>query len=161
MDWKQPQYIAGCSAEAGNMRAIRKWLNRQKPNSASRRIDGDQSSCFQVRLAGSQGAQNQIADCGWENILRADLNYAWPPCVSASEKRTEVQIVRENYHSICTRVVYDLAVASRSIPKIGPMSAFETGAGQKFHPLRAEIHVDEKLQAKGSGTSISSARQAA
>jgi hypothetical protein len=41
------------------------------------------------------------------------------------------------------------------------MDRFETLALENRHPFRGEVHVDHQLHGADSGTSISSARQAA
>jgi hypothetical protein len=41
------------------------------------------------------------------------------------------------------------------------VNAIEARVGQELDPQRAQVHVDQEFHAAGSGTSISSTRQAA
>ena len=96
-----------------------------------------------------------------KNVLCADLDHAWLATLSVREKRAEIEIVSEDDQPVCTGVIHDLRVRCGRPANAGPMNTGETRIGWELDPQRAQVHIDQKLHAAGSGTSISSTRQAA
>jgi hypothetical protein len=131
------------------------------PNPAPIRVDCDQGAGFQVRATAVQRASDGLADGRREDVLRAYLEDARLSSLSFREKGAEIEIVSEDDQPVCTGIVHDLGVWRGWPANAGPVHAVETRIGQELDPRRAQVHVDQEFHAAGSGTSISSTRQAA
>ena len=77
------------------------------------------------------------------------------------QDRTEVQVVREDYVPGGAGEGQDLPVGCAGIAQRGPVGGLEPHRPEGVHPARRQVHVDEELQGLPSGSSSSSARQAA
>src|SRR6266404_4215985 len=83
------------------------------------------------------------------------------PALQRPEGAAEVEIVGEHDVAVLACPLHQRAIGGTWIADIGPVNSLEARAGELLHPERREVHVDEDLHERPSGTSISSARQAA
>jgi len=104
-------------------------LDWQQSNPAPIRVYCDQGAGFQMGAAAVQGANDDLADSGREDVLRADLEDAWLASLSFREKGAEIEIVSEDDQSVCTGIVHDLGVWRGCPADAGPVHAIETRIG--------------------------------
>jgi hypothetical protein len=136
-------------------------LNWQPPNPVPVRVHGYQGAAFQVPAASVQGTDDHRADGYREGVLRADLNDTRLARLPVREKRAGIEIVSEDDQPVFAGVVHNLGVWCGRLANVGPVNAIETRIGQELDSQRAQVHVYQEFHAAGSGTSISSTRQAA
>lgn len=84
-----------------------------------------------------------------------------PDALVKRENRSEVQIVSENDVTVLTSPFDNLGVGRARIADGSPVHGFKRHFLKNVYPTRREVDVNDDLQFSWSGTSISSARQAA
>jgi hypothetical protein len=123
------------------------------------RVHGDQGAGFQMRAAGVQGADDHRANGYREGVLRwRRLSVCRVPTrgdASFAAHKPSPQERGDGRLRICA--TWDDA----RLANVGPVNAIKTRIGQELDPQRAQVHVYQESHAAGSGTSISSTRQAA
>ena len=96
-----------------------------------------------------------------EQILSTELDDARPSDGARGEDCREVQIVGDQDELVLVRSREDLDVRRGCSTDCGPVDSLEPVARQPLDPAWRQVHVHEQLHGWRSGTSISSARQAA
>src|SRR6266545_2897997 len=96
-----------------------------------------------------------------EQVLSSDLHDAWRGSSASSEDCREVEIVGNEDEIVPMRVRQDLGVGGGRSTHGRPMDSLEPVLRQPTDPAWREVHVHDQFHGRRSGTSTSSARQAA
>jgi len=85
--------------------------DRQKPNAMAEGVHGDDGAGVKVWFSSPNGADHDIADGGWEDVLRPDLNDAGFVGPQSRQQCTEIQVVRENDPAVGSGEIEDLGIS--------------------------------------------------
>jgi hypothetical protein len=96
-----------------------------------------------------------------EKVLSSDLDDARRRPSVRGEDCGEVEVVRDDDEAVLVRPRQDLGVWRGRSPDSGPVDSLEPAARQPVDPAWRQVHVHEQFHGWRSGTSTSSARQAA
>jgi len=138
--------------------APRDWQNT---HSGTRFIYRHQRPVLKGGFVGAKSRNDQGLQVGRGDILGSNLKDARSFGTGGSENRTEVEVVCEDDMLCCLRPRHDLWVGGPGIAHARPVHGIGPVALKNRDPLRGQVHVNDQLHGTESGTSISSARQAA
>lgn len=78
-----------------------------------------------------------------------------------SEEGSEIEVVGKDDQAVLFRVGEDGGVSRRRRAHVSSVDGVNAGIAQPVNPARSKVHVEEELHDAVSGSSCSSARQAA
>ena len=108
-----------------------------------------------------EGVNDGADDIVSEKVLSSDLHDTRRSSSAGREDCGEVEVVRDDDELVLLRLRQDLGVSRCRRTDGGPVDALEPVARQPVDPAWRQVHVHEQLHGWRSGTSTSSARQAA
>jgi len=108
-----------------------------------------------------EGVNDGADDLVREKVLSSDLDDARRCAGARGEDRREVEVVRDDDEAVLVRPPQDLDVRRRRSTDGGPVDSLEPVMHQPTDPAWRQVHVHEQFHGRRSGTSTSSARQAA
>jgi len=125
--------------------------------------DDDQGAACQVLFMLPERGDHQTAHVGRQHVLPANLHHTRAAPLSQGQYRSEIQVVREHSVSIGLGPIHDRSVGGLGIAHRRPVGCRPMGILEQRNPVWRQVHVDQDLEAHGSGnaTSRSSTRQAA
>ena len=145
----------------------RAWLNRfGSPFDVTRRIsaclvDREQRATLDVVPVRLEGVNDGTDDLVREKVLSSDLDDARRPPGARGEDCREVEVVRDDDEDVLVRPRQDPGVRRGRSTDSGPVDSREPVTRQPLNRAWRQLHVHEQLHGWRSGTSTSSARQAA
>lgn len=124
-------------------------------------VNNDQRSRFHTLLVLTKTADNDVTEVGRENILGADLYYAWPAGFCGRQQRTKIEIVSKDRITIRASPLHDGTVRSFWVADLRPVGNFPSIRRENLRLFGRQVHIHKEFHDCRRGTSTSSARHAA
>src|SRR6266545_1998589 len=123
-------------------------------------VDRQEGASLDVLSMRLDGVCNDAYGTVGEQVLGADLDHTRRRASAGRQDRREVEVVDDD-EVVLVRPRQDLDVWRGRCPDGGPVDGLEPVTREPAHPAWRQVHVDEQFHGRRSGTSTSSARQAA
>ena len=124
-------------------------------------IHDDQCASLQKSLVILEDTQEVLLETGGQHVLRTHLDHTWACSAGRREDRAKVQVVCEDDVSILSGPIQDRSICCPAVANPGPVNGMPTVTLEYANPVRSQVHIDKDSHVVGSGSSASSARQAA
>lgn len=124
-------------------------------------LDYDKSSRRSQLLEHTQCLENHRLDRIRHHVLSADLNHARAGRVRKRQEVTEIKVMSEDDKPMLASPSQDLPVLRSRISNRGPVEGLDALLLEDLPPFRREVHIDQDLHPRATGTSSSSTRHVA